>query len=219
MPAFFIADVDRGYYRDHVLRVARHPSETDERMMIRLLAFALHADDALEFGRGLSNDDEPDLWKRDLTGAIETWIDVGLPDERELRKACGRAREVFVLAYGGRAVELVGRRAQQARAPASQLHVSEIPIEVSRALSELADRSTQLQVTIQEGHAPVANGDTGSHGGARGAKAAGVNLQGPVRTAKDGSPTIRCILDDQRPSHRARSAGSTVTARNTWESV
>ena len=101
-----IADLDRGHYRDHALTVARHPSETDERMMIRVLAFALHADDDLAFGRGLSADDEPDLWRRDLTGAIEQWIDVGLPDERDVRKACGRAREVSVLAYGGRAVDL-----------------------------------------------------------------------------------------------------------------
>jgi len=155
-----IADVDRGYYRDHVLRVARHPSETDERMMIRLLAFALHADEALEFGRGLSTDDEPDLWKRDLTGAIETWIDVGLPDERELRKACGRAREVFVLAYGGRAVDIWWEDARNKLERLPQLQVSEISIESSRALSELADRSMQLQVTIQEGHVLVANGDT-----------------------------------------------------------
>jgi len=155
-----IADVDRGYYRDHVLRVARHPSETDERMMIRLLAFALHADEALEFGRGLSTDDEPDLWNRDLTGAIETWIDVGLPDERELRKACGRAREVFVLAYGGRAVDIWWEDARNKLERLPQLQVSEISIESSRALSELADRSMQLQVTIQEGHVLVANGDT-----------------------------------------------------------
>ena len=74
--------------------------------MVRLLAFALHADPALEFGRGLSAEDEPDLVRRDLTGAIEQWIEVGLPDEKEVRKACGRAREVAVLTYGGRAAEL-----------------------------------------------------------------------------------------------------------------
>jgi len=101
-----VADIDRGYYHDHALTIARHPSETDERMMVRLLAFALHADERLAFGRGLSTEDEPDLWQRDLTGAIDRWIDVGLPDERDVRKACGRAREVDVLAYGGRAVEL-----------------------------------------------------------------------------------------------------------------
>ena len=110
-----IADIDRGYYRDHALTIARHPSETDERMMVRVLAFALHADDVLAFGRGLSADDEPALWRRDLTGAIEQWIDVGLPDERDVRKACGRAQEVSIVAYGGRAVDLWwARRARDA---------------------------------------------------------------------------------------------------------
>src|ERR1700710_1536073 len=92
-----IADMDRNYYRDHALTVARHPSETDERMMVRLLAFALHADDTLLFGRGLAADDEPDLSRSDLTGVIRHWIDVGLPDERDVRKACGRADQVDVL--------------------------------------------------------------------------------------------------------------------------
>ena len=154
-----IADIDRGYYRDHVLRVARHPSETDERMMVRLLAFALHADDALEFGRGLSTEDEPDLWKRDLTGAIESWIEVGLPDERELRKACGRAREVHVLAYGGRAADLWWAGVRDKVERLEQLQVSEVSSESSRALAALADRSMQFQVTIQEGHVLVADGD------------------------------------------------------------
>ncbi len=82
-----IADMDRNYYHDHTLTIARHPSETDERMMMRLLAFALHADPALSFGKGLGSDDEPDLWQKDLTGAIAAWIDVGQPDEKRLRKA------------------------------------------------------------------------------------------------------------------------------------
>ena len=155
-----IADIDRGYYRDHALTIARHPSETDERMMVRLLAFALHADDALEFGRGLSTDDEPDLWRRDLTGAIEQWIDVGLPDEREVRKACGRAREVHVLAYGGRAVELWWQGARQRLELQDRLTVSEVPLEASRALARLAARSMRLQVTIQERHVFVADGGT-----------------------------------------------------------
>jgi uncharacterized protein YaeQ len=155
-----VADIDRGYYRDHVLTVARHPSETDERMMIRLLAFALHADERLAFGRGLSTEDEPDLWQRDLTGAIERWIDVGLPDEREVRKACGRAREVHVLAYGGRAVELWWEGAREKLERQDRLAVSEVPSEASRALAPLAGRSMRLQVTIQEGHIFVADGAT-----------------------------------------------------------
>ncbi len=153
-----VADIDRGYYRDHALTMARHPSESDERMMVRLLAFALHADDDLQFGRGLSTEDEPDLWRRDLTGAIERWIDVGLPEEREVRKACGRAREVCILAYGGRAVELWWQGARARLERQDRLAVSEVSIEASRALAQLADRSMRLQVTIQEGHALVADG-------------------------------------------------------------
>ena len=155
-----IADVERGYYRDHSLRIARHPSETDERMMVRLLAFALHADEALEFGRGLSAEDEPDLWQRDLTGAIERWIDVGLPDERAVRKACGRARSVDILAYGGRAVELWWEGARARLERQESLTVTEVPLDASRALAQLAGRSMRLQVTIQEGHVLVVDGTT-----------------------------------------------------------
>ncbi len=155
-----IADIDRGYYRDHALTIAQHPSETNERMMVRLLAFALHADDALEFGRGLSAEDEPDLWRRDLTGAVEQWIDVGLPDERDVRKACGRAREVYVLAYGGRAVDLWWQGVHERLERLDRLAVSEVPIEASRALAQLAGRSMRLQVTIQEAHILVADGST-----------------------------------------------------------
>jgi uncharacterized protein YaeQ len=101
-----IADMDRPYYGEHTLTLARHPSETDERMMVRLLAFALFADERLEFGRGLSAEDEPALWRKDYSGAIERWIEVGLPDEKALRKAAGRAAEVIVVAYGGRAMDV-----------------------------------------------------------------------------------------------------------------
>src|SRR6187455_2453146 len=158
--ALQIADVDRHYYQDHALTLARHPSETDERMMVRLLAFALHAHDALSFGRGLSTEDEPDLWRRDLTGAIDQWIDVGLPDEREVRKACGRAREVHVLAYGGRAADLWWQGARGKLEPQDRLAVTEVPIEASRALAQLANRSMRLQFTIEDGHVFVADGAT-----------------------------------------------------------
>src|SRR4051812_5437311 len=94
-----IADIERNYFQDHALTIARHPSETDERMMVRVLAYAIHADEALLFGKGLSEDDEPDLWIKDLTGAIKLWIDVGQPDEKRIRRACGRADRVFVYAY------------------------------------------------------------------------------------------------------------------------
>ena len=123
-----------------------------------MLAFALHADDALEFGRGLSTEDEPALWRRDPTGVIDCWIDVGLPDEREVRKACGRAREVHVLAYGGRAMELWWEANRENLMRQERLAVSEVPLDASRALSQMAQRAMQLQVTIQEGHVFFSDG-------------------------------------------------------------
>ncbi len=155
-----VADIDRGYYHDHALTIARHPSETDERMMVRVLAFALHADENLAFGRGLSTEDEADLSRRDLTGAIETWIDVGLPDERDVRKACGRARAVSVLAYGGRAVDLWWEGVRDKLERQERLDVREVPSEASKALAAMAGRSMRLQVTIQEGHILIADGAT-----------------------------------------------------------
>jgi len=153
-----VADMDRHYYADHTLTIARHPSETDERMMVRVLAFALNAHANLAFGRGLSTEDEPDLCQRDLTGAIEKWIDVGLPDEADVRKACGRAPQVDVLAYGGRAVDLwwTGVREKLERQP--RLAVSEVPFDASKALARLAGRTMRLQATVQEGHIYVVDG-------------------------------------------------------------
>ncbi|MEX0960136.1 MAG: YaeQ family protein [Burkholderiales bacterium] len=152
-----IADIGRGYYRDHTVTVARHPSETDERMMVRLLAFALNADDNLAFGAGLSTDDEPDLWRRDLTGRIETWIDVGLPDEKRLRKACGRAGAVQVYSYGGRAADLWWRQVGERLSALDKLTVINLPQAGTQALALLVARNMQLQYTIQDGQAWVAN--------------------------------------------------------------
>jgi len=126
-----VADVDRGYYADHPLTIARHPSETDERMMLRVLAFALHADPGLAFGRGISTDDEPDLWQRDLTGAIRLWIDVGQPDEKLVRRACGRAHEVVVYTFG-RGADLWWGRSQGALARMQNLRVLRVDREIPR---------------------------------------------------------------------------------------
>lgn len=145
-----IADMDRHYYGDHALTIARHPSETDERMMVRLLAFALHAHEMLVFGKGLSTDDEPDLWQKDLTGAIDLWIDVGQPDEKRMLKACGRSSKVIVYNYGsaGRVWwSQIGARVERAK----NLRVLSVPAEASGALAMLAQRTMQLQCTIQDG--------------------------------------------------------------------
>ena len=103
-----VADIDRGYYADHELTLARHPSETEPRLMLRLLAFALNAAEGLEFGRGISTDDEPDLWQRDATGRILHWIDLGLPDERRLRRAAPAPRPAPAAPALGRAFGAAG---------------------------------------------------------------------------------------------------------------
>jgi len=156
--ALQIADMDRGYYADHTLTIARHPSETDERMMLRVLAFALHAGPGLEFGKGLSTDDEPDLWQRDLTGRIRLWVDVGLPDEKLVRRGCGRADEVVIYAYG-RGADLWWERSRTALERARNLRVMSVPAATSQALAQLAQRSMQLQCTIQEGHVWLSDQD------------------------------------------------------------
>jgi uncharacterized protein YaeQ len=149
--ALQIADMDRHYYADHALTLARHPSETDERMMVRLLAFALYADDALVFGKGISSDDEPDLWHKDLTGAIERWIEVGLPDERVIRKASGRANQVVVVSYG-RAADIWWSENRDKLQRLNNLTVIKLHSGTTLALAALASRTMQLQCTIQEGH-------------------------------------------------------------------
>jgi uncharacterized protein YaeQ len=154
-----IADMDRHYYQDHALTIARHPSETDERMMMRLLAFALHAHADLAFGRGLSTDDEPDLWRRDLTGAIELWVDLGQPDEKRIRRACGRAAQVFIYSYGSQGADTWWNQIGGGLDRLRNLTVARIPSAHSRAMAGLARRGMQLNYTVQDGQVWIADGD------------------------------------------------------------
>ncbi|MEO6564418.1 MAG: YaeQ family protein [Casimicrobiaceae bacterium] len=146
-----VADMDRAYYGTHALTLALHPSETAERMMVRVLAFALHASDRMEFGRGIATDDEPALWERDDTGRILNWIEVGLPDERVLRRAAGRADQVVVYGYGGRAVDLWWQRSAATLAKVRNLVIHAVPPDAVAALGTLAERNMQLHFTRQEG--------------------------------------------------------------------
>jgi len=155
-----VSDLDRGHFATHALTLARHPSETDERMMVRLLAFALDAGEALEFGRGLSSEDEPDLVLRDLTGAIQLWIDVGLPDEREIRKAAGRAARVKVYTYG-RGANLWWRDNEAALSRLGNVDI--LFVEPSAELGTWADRTMKLSCTVQDGDAYFSRGDSVIH--------------------------------------------------------
>ena len=145
-----VSDMDRQYYASHALTLAQHPSETSERLMVRLLAFALHADERLEFGRGLSSDDEPDLWRKSLTGEIEQWIELGQPDEQRIRKACGRARQVIVINYSGRGADIWWDRIESGLVRSKNLTVMDIPADAVQALAALAARNMRLQCLIQD---------------------------------------------------------------------
>ncbi|WP_374276829.1 YaeQ family protein [Azonexus sp.] len=146
-----VADLDRGHFADYTLTVARHPSETDERMMVRLLAFALHAGPDLAFGKGISNDDEPALWEVDPSGIVRCWIEVGMPDETRIRKACNKADRVVVLAYGARAVDVWWGQVSGALARFDNLEVWRLTAEEGQALAGLAERTMKLACTVQEG--------------------------------------------------------------------
>lgn len=152
-----IADMDRDYYHDHTLTFSRHPSETDERLMVRVLAFAMHASESLSFAKGRlgaaakNTSDEPDLWERDLSGGVELWIEVGLPDERIIRKACNRSKEVVVYAYGGHKAERWWEQNRAQLERSKNLTVVKLPVETSQALADLAQRGLKLQCTIQDG--------------------------------------------------------------------
>jgi uncharacterized protein YaeQ len=154
--------MDRGLYADHALTLALHPSETEERLLVRLLAFALqvpHDTDrgALQFAKGLSDTDEPDLWQHDLSGQLVHWLEVGQPDDRRLVRACGRAERVTLYAYGASASIWWGGIVNKLTR-LSNLAVWQIPAAEAQALAALAQRSMQWQVTVQDGTAWVSDG-------------------------------------------------------------
>jgi uncharacterized protein YaeQ len=154
-----VADIDHGHYADHSMTLARHPSETDERMMVRLAALALNAhelqdlcrgDATLAFGGGLSDPDEPDLALVDFTGRKRLWIEVGQPEEKPLGKACSQADAVRLYAYAHSA-EIWWRDLERKVARYERLQVWRLPSAATQALAALAERSMHLQATIQDG--------------------------------------------------------------------
>lgn len=152
-----IADMDRHYYAEHHLTISRQPSETDERMMVRLLSFALNASAYLTFGEGMTDDESADLWQKDLTGAIECWIDVGLPDEKLIRKACGRASRVVVYCYGGNAANLWFEQNAKQFSRSKNLTIINLSQNCTQAIAKLSERTMQLQCNIQDGQVWLMN--------------------------------------------------------------
>ena len=142
-----IADMDRHYYQSHELIVAQHPSETDLRFMIRIIAFALNASEELQFTKGLCVDDEPELWVKSLTDEIDLWIDFGQVDEKRIRKACGRSNQVIIYTYNQRKSEVWWKQQEKQLARYKNLKIIHIVAENPELLLQ---RKVELQCNIQD---------------------------------------------------------------------
>lgn len=154
-----VTDMDRQYYASHNLTLAQYPSETAERLMVRLIAFALHADERLEFGRGLSDTDDADLWQRDYTGDVVRWIDLGQPDESRIRKACARARSVVIVNYSGHAADIWWGKVASSLSRLKSLTVLDLAPTDVEAATALLERSMRLTAMIQAGELQLMSTD------------------------------------------------------------
>ncbi|MEP2890063.1 YaeQ family protein [Tateyamaria sp.] len=155
-----VSDMDRHYYEIHKLTIAKHPSETDERLMVRILAFALNAHEQLEMTKGLSTDDEPDIWQKSLSGELELWVALGLPSDKVVRQSCGKADKVIVYPYGGRTAEMWWDKIKDSTTRFGNLEVTSLPESDTLELAKLASRAMKLQVNIQDGDVMVSVDDS-----------------------------------------------------------
>jgi len=144
-----IANMDSHYYAEHNLTMAKHPSETDLRLMVRLIVFILNADEGLVFCKGISQEDEPDLWKKSLGGDIELWIDLGQPDEKRIKKACGRSEQVIIYTYQEGMAASWWKSIETSLTRFSNLKV--VYLEMDGDIEELAKRAMNLQANISDG--------------------------------------------------------------------
>lgn len=154
-----VSDMDRHYYETHKLTVAKHPSETDERLMVRVLAFALNAHEHLELTKGLSTDDEPDIWQKNLTGELELWVTLGQPSDKIIRQSCGKADAVVIYCYGGKPAEMWWDKIKNTTTRFDNLRVVNISEDDTNALANLASRTMKVQVNIQDGEVMVSVDD------------------------------------------------------------
>ena len=150
-----VSDMDRHYYETHNLTVAKHPSETDERLMVRILSFALNAHEQLEFSRGISTDDEPDIWQKSLSGELELWVTLGLPSEKIIRQSCSKAKKMIVYCYGGRTAEIWWEKIKTKTTRFNNLQVINLSENDISELGKQVSRSMKIQINIQDGDVMV----------------------------------------------------------------
>ena len=150
-----IANMDIHYYNEHNLTLAKHPSESDLRLMVRVIAFTLNASEDLVFCKGISQDDEPDLWQKSLAGDIELWIDLGQPDEKRIKKACGRSKKVIIYTYQEGMASAWFKQIEKNLKRFDNLEV--IFINIDGDLEKLTERSMSLQSNISDGELTLIN--------------------------------------------------------------
>ena len=145
-----LSDMNRHVYTRLSLHVALHPSETLERMCARVLAYALCYEEGIEFTKGLSTDNEPDVWALNYSGEIEHWIELGKPDAKRLKKAIGRSKKVTVFSYGGQDVEQWLESVKKDASIRHGIKAYRMDKEPLERFAGLVERTMQLGVMIQD---------------------------------------------------------------------
>lgn len=158
-----VSDMDNHVYQDCALTIAQHPSETEQRVMVRILAYALNLREHLEFTKGLCDDDEPEIWAKNYSDEIELWIDLGLPDEKRVKKACNRAKQVVLYTYGENTQEIWWQKNQSKLNSFDNLNVYSLPFDATSALAAMASRSMTLTVTVQDGEIWMSDAEHSVH--------------------------------------------------------
>ncbi|MES0488344.1 MAG: YaeQ family protein [Leptospirales bacterium] len=158
-----ITNTDCDYYELHKITIARHPSETDERLMIRLLAFALNASSTLTFAGDISEADQPAIWEKSRSGLIETWIEIGQPDEKIIRKACSNARNVILYCFNLRRSQTWWNTIQTKLERFKNLEVWLIPDGDEEKLEKLVQKNMQIDCRIQDQEVWISDKDVEIH--------------------------------------------------------
>ena len=153
-----IANMDTHYYEEHNLTLAQHPSENDLRLMIRLIAFIFNANEDLVLCKGIAEDDEPDLWQKSLGGDIKLWIDLGQPDEKRIKKACGRSDKVIIYTFQEGAARAWFKQIENALRRFKNLEV--VYLDMDTEVENLATRAMKLQANISDGELSLIKDDS-----------------------------------------------------------
>lgn len=152
-----IANMDTHYYEEHNLTIAQHPSENDLRMMMRVVAFILNASETLTFCKDISDDDEPALWQKSLSGDIEVWIELGQPDEKRIKKACGKSNKVIIYTFNENMALPWFKQIENSINRFRNLEI--IFLKIDGDIESLVKRSLNLQCNISDNELTLIDGE------------------------------------------------------------